>query len=86
MTRQDYEDGRDDFFSSTDKVTASPVMTGKDIAGWSVSRGDNVLPSARNGVRVFKTLGAIATLCQDNEIGSFEVVVLQLALDGGEQI
>jgi len=76
MTRQDYEDGRDDFFSSTEPVTASPVMTGNDIAGWSISRGGNVLPSARNGVRVFKTLGAIATLCQDNKIGSFEVAGL----------
>lgn len=74
MTRYDYEDLRADFFSCTEKVIATPVIAGNYTAGWSVSRGGNVLPSARSGARLFKTLDAIAKVCQANEICSFEVV------------
>lgn len=73
MTREDYENARDNFFSSIEKVIVEPVMKGTDIAGWSVYRGGKVLPSARSRVRVFKSLNAIAALCKDNEICSFEV-------------
>ncbi len=74
MTRQDYTESRSAFLASNSKPIAEPVLAcDNSIAGWTISRDGEALPSARNGVRVFKTLGAIATLCQDNKIGSFEV-------------
>jgi hypothetical protein len=77
MTRQDYTESRSAFLASNSKPVAEPVLAGdKSVVGWTISRDGEALPSARNGVRVFKTLGAIATLCQDNKIGSFEVAGL----------
>ena len=74
MTRQDYEDARDAFFNSKEKPIVTSMMAGSSIAGWTISREGITLPSARNSTRVFKTLTAVAALCEESGIESFDVV------------
>lgn len=73
MTRQTYIEARQAFLNSELKPVVTPVLAGNSIAGWSIARDGNVLPSSRNDTRVFKTLNAVVILCEEHEIKSFEV-------------
>ena len=73
MSRQSYIEARDAFLGSNSKPVAQPVLAGRSAIGWSLHCDGNVLPSARNDTRVFKTLGAIVTFLAENNIKSFEV-------------
>lgn len=66
-----------EFLQSNEAVVVKPLrMEGGEMTGWAVSRGGKTLCRARGGVRTFKTLCSVATLCLDNDIESFEVVGL----------
>ena len=66
-----------EFLESEEAVIVKPLrMEGGEMTGWTVSREGTTLNRARGGVRIFKSLCSVATLCLDNDIKSFEVVGL----------
>jgi hypothetical protein len=74
-SRKLYLESRQEFLSSEEKVIAKPVVidNGSHITGWILSRGGNTLPSSRGGSRIFKTLKAVVSLCEEMSLDGFDV-------------
>ena len=73
LTRAQYVDSREEFFSSNSVVTARKVISTRGhVAGWALYRDDVPLFSSRGGLTVFKGLDAVGKFCSENGFKSFE--------------